>query len=138
MGHSVRTTGLLAVVGLYLLLCLLTWNRIEEDAYTYFRLAENIAASEGYVFNRGGPPITHRDAEAQLPGLSRMRRSRSRWRLLAMRLGRERQQRRQPQLRDREDPASEVHDPAVSEILSVKLEQSLPLTRLLPARERCR
>jgi hypothetical protein len=42
---------------LYLLLSLLTYDQIEEDAYIYFRFADNIAAGHGYVFNASGPRI---------------------------------------------------------------------------------
>jgi hypothetical protein len=45
------------VVAIYVALSLLTFDRVDEDAFIYFRLAENLAAGHGYVFNPGGPPI---------------------------------------------------------------------------------
>jgi hypothetical protein len=53
-GRRLRTG---AVLALYLVLSFLSFDQIEEDAYIYFRVAENLAAGEGYVFNRGGPPV---------------------------------------------------------------------------------
>jgi hypothetical protein len=47
----------LSCVLLYLLLSFLTFNQIEEDAFIYFRCAENISEGYGYVFNRGGDPV---------------------------------------------------------------------------------
>ena len=46
-----------AVLSIYILASLLTYDQIEEDAFIYFRFAENIAGGDGYVFNRGGPPV---------------------------------------------------------------------------------
>jgi hypothetical protein len=45
------------VVLLYVLLSLLTYDQVDEDAFIYFRCAENLAGGYGYVFNRGGPPV---------------------------------------------------------------------------------
>ncbi len=39
------------------MICLITFDTIEEDAYIYFRFAANIAEGFGYVFNQGGPPV---------------------------------------------------------------------------------
>ncbi len=41
----------------YLLLVLIGFNDIEEDAFIYFRFAQNIANGHGYVFNIGGEHI---------------------------------------------------------------------------------
>ena len=38
----------------YIALSLFNYNTIEEDAFIYFRCAENIASGYGYVFNQGG------------------------------------------------------------------------------------
>ena len=46
-----------AVCNVYLFLTLLTWNAIEEDAFIYVRVADNIADGFGYVFNRGGERV---------------------------------------------------------------------------------
>jgi hypothetical protein len=43
-----------AVVLLYLALSLLLFNQIEEDAFIYFRLLQNLVHGDGLVFNRGG------------------------------------------------------------------------------------
>jgi hypothetical protein len=40
----------------FVILCAITYNRIDEDAYIYFRVAEHIASGQGYVFNVGDPP----------------------------------------------------------------------------------
>jgi hypothetical protein len=48
---------IILVILLYCLISLLTFNNIEEDAYIYFRFAQNIANGFGYVFNQSGPPI---------------------------------------------------------------------------------
>ena len=40
-------------MGAYFFTVYFTFNNIEEDAFIYFRVAENIAAGEGYVFNAG-------------------------------------------------------------------------------------
>ncbi len=42
---------------LYLVAVYFTFNSIEEDAFIYFRLADNIANGHGYVFNIGGERI---------------------------------------------------------------------------------
>jgi hypothetical protein len=42
---------------LYLVVTLLTFNQIEEDAFIYFRLAANLAEGHGVVFNLGGEHI---------------------------------------------------------------------------------
>lgn len=47
----------LSCVLVYLFLSFLTFNQIEEDAFIYFRCAENISDGYGYVFNRGGDPV---------------------------------------------------------------------------------
>ncbi len=49
--------GFFLVSALYLLITFLTFNQIEEDAFIYFRLAENIASGHGYVFNQIGERI---------------------------------------------------------------------------------
>ncbi|MCM8787144.1 MAG: hypothetical protein NC935_03725 [Candidatus Omnitrophica bacterium] len=38
-------------IALYIILSIFNWTPIEEDAYIYFRFAENIAEGWGYVFN---------------------------------------------------------------------------------------
>jgi len=35
----------------------LLWNTVEEDAFIYFRVADNLASGHGYVFNAGGERI---------------------------------------------------------------------------------
>jgi hypothetical protein len=55
--ESLTRFGVPACILVYVTLSLLTYNDIFEDAYIYFRFAENIAAGYGYVFNRGGPPV---------------------------------------------------------------------------------
>lgn len=55
--EHVERLGLPACILLYVFLSLLTYNDIAEDAYIYFRFAENIAGGYGYVFNRSGPPV---------------------------------------------------------------------------------
>ena len=42
---------------LYIVISLLCFNQIEEDAFIYFRLAANLANGNGYVFNVGGEHI---------------------------------------------------------------------------------
>ncbi len=42
---------------LYLVIVFLTFNQIEEDAFIYLRLAANLGAGHGYVFNVGGEVI---------------------------------------------------------------------------------
>ena len=49
--------ALLAAVASYLALSFLTLDQMEEDAFIYFRFAENLAGGYGYVFNRGGEAI---------------------------------------------------------------------------------
>jgi len=46
-----------AIVLFYLGLSLLVFNQIEEDAFIYFRLVDNIAQGGGVVFNQGGPRV---------------------------------------------------------------------------------
>jgi hypothetical protein len=46
-----------ALLVLYLLLSLLVFDQIEEDAFIYFRLVGNLAHGNGFVFNRGAAPI---------------------------------------------------------------------------------
>jgi hypothetical protein len=41
----------------YLFALVLSFDRMQDDAYIYFRAAENIASGHGYVFNRGGEHI---------------------------------------------------------------------------------
>lgn len=41
----------------YFVLAVIGFDDIEEDAFIYFRFAENIAHGYGYVFNIGGEPI---------------------------------------------------------------------------------
>ncbi len=55
---TLRQIALLAgVILLYTFLSLLSFNQIEEDAFIYFRFAENLAEGHGYVFNRGGERV---------------------------------------------------------------------------------
>ncbi len=42
---------------LYLALSFLVFNQIEEDAFIYFRLIDNLAHGYGLVFNRGAEPV---------------------------------------------------------------------------------
>jgi hypothetical protein len=51
-----RTAFALCVL-FYAFLVAIGFNDIEEDAFIYFRFAENIAAGHGYVFNIGGEHI---------------------------------------------------------------------------------
>jgi hypothetical protein len=46
-----------AVIALYLIVSLVTFDQIEEDAFIYLRVAANIADGFGYVYNRGGEHI---------------------------------------------------------------------------------
>jgi hypothetical protein len=46
-----------AIVAFYAFIALVTFDYIEEDAYIYYRVAANIAAGHGYVFNAGGERI---------------------------------------------------------------------------------
>jgi hypothetical protein len=46
-----------AVLALHVLLWLLVFHTIEEDAFIYLRFAENIRDGHGYVFNPGGEPV---------------------------------------------------------------------------------
>ncbi len=48
---SMRILSLALTLAIYVLLSIFNWAPIEEDAYIYFRCAENIAAGWGYVFN---------------------------------------------------------------------------------------
>ena len=45
------------ITAVYLLVSFLTSNQMEEDAFIYFRLAEQLANGYGFVFNQGGPAI---------------------------------------------------------------------------------
>jgi hypothetical protein len=49
--------GFGVILVFYLFLSLIVFNQIEEDAFIYFRLADNIAQGYGAVFNRGGLPV---------------------------------------------------------------------------------
>ena len=42
---------------LYTFLSLLIYDFVDEDAYIYFRCADNIAHGYGYVFNRGAEHV---------------------------------------------------------------------------------
>jgi hypothetical protein len=53
VGKAVFAASLIA----YAVLTALCFFFVDEDAYIYFRVAENLANGHGYVFNRGGPPI---------------------------------------------------------------------------------
>ena len=57
--HSERTGGLAlwAAVASYVVLSFFTLDQMEEDAFIYLRFAENLAAGQGYVFNRGGEVV---------------------------------------------------------------------------------
>src|SRR5262245_7248384 len=46
-----------AVLALYLLLSILLFNQVEEDAYIDFRVVQNLADGYGFVFNHGGERI---------------------------------------------------------------------------------
>ncbi len=50
---------LYTVLAVLIFLCLsaFTFNQIEEDAFIYFRAAENIAHGYGYVFSSGEFPL---------------------------------------------------------------------------------
>ena len=50
-------SGLFASVAVFLFFTFVTYNQIEEDAFIYLRVAGNLAAGYGYVFNRGQAPI---------------------------------------------------------------------------------
>ncbi len=56
-GSRVAWLGLAACLLVYLGASLLCYDQIEEDAYIYFRVAENLASGHGYVFNRGDAPV---------------------------------------------------------------------------------
>jgi hypothetical protein len=45
------------VTALFLGVSWLSFDEIEEDAFIFYRVAENLADGEGFTFNRGGPPI---------------------------------------------------------------------------------
>jgi len=49
--------GMAAVTALFLGVSWLTFDQIEEDAFIFFRVAENLAAGAGFTFNAGAPPI---------------------------------------------------------------------------------
>lgn len=51
------TALLAAVIVFYVIFSYFNLAPLEEDAYIYFRFAENIAAGHGYVFNPGGEHI---------------------------------------------------------------------------------
>ena len=48
---------LTAIICFYVLFSFFNLSPLEEDAYIYFRFAENIASGHGYVFNPGGEKI---------------------------------------------------------------------------------
>jgi len=45
------------VTALFLGISWLSFDQIEEDAFIFYRVAENLAGGEGFAFNRGDPPI---------------------------------------------------------------------------------
>ncbi len=49
--------NLFLIVSAYIFLSFFNYTIIEEDAYIFFRCAENIAAGNGYVFNKGGDQV---------------------------------------------------------------------------------
>jgi hypothetical protein len=49
--------GMAGVTALFLGACWLSFDQIEEDAFIFFRVAENLADGEGFTFNRGEAPI---------------------------------------------------------------------------------
>jgi hypothetical protein len=49
--------GFVAILLLYLGLSVVVFDQVEEDAFIYFRLVENVFHGYGVVFNRGGPPV---------------------------------------------------------------------------------
>ena len=55
-GVKIQKTGLTTIVIIvffYFLFSLLNYSYIAEDAFIYFRFAENLVAGYGYVFNPG-------------------------------------------------------------------------------------
>lgn len=57
MGRAAGTVPLAAVGCVYLAVCFLIFDSVEEDAFIYFRIASHLADGHGFVFNRGGPPV---------------------------------------------------------------------------------
>jgi len=57
MGRAAGTVPLAAVGCVYLGLCFLIFDSVEEDAFIYFRIASHLADGRGFVFNRAGPPV---------------------------------------------------------------------------------
>jgi hypothetical protein len=49
--------SLLLALALYLLLIFVSFDQVEEDAFIYYRVAENLADDAGYRFNPGGERI---------------------------------------------------------------------------------
>jgi hypothetical protein len=49
--------GFAAILLFYILLSLLLFNQVEEDAFSYFRLVDNLVHGYGIVFNRGGEVV---------------------------------------------------------------------------------
>ena len=45
------------VTALFLGVSWLSFDQIEEDAFIFYRVAENLAGGDGFTFNRGDPPI---------------------------------------------------------------------------------
>jgi hypothetical protein len=55
--RTLEKAVVLAFGAIYVFLSFISFDQIEEDAFIYFRLAENIADGYGYVFNRGGDRV---------------------------------------------------------------------------------
>ena len=55
--NQTNNKSLIICLASYIVISLLTLHFINEDAYIYFRVAENIANGFGYVFNIGGEHI---------------------------------------------------------------------------------
>ena len=55
--QSREAAALVLCVTAYLFLSWVTFDQIEEDAFIYFRCAENLGAGRGYVFNADGPRV---------------------------------------------------------------------------------
>jgi hypothetical protein len=49
--------GFAAILIFYFVLSLLLFNQVEEDAFIYFRLVDNVVHGYGIVFNRGGEAV---------------------------------------------------------------------------------
>ncbi|MEN8181888.1 MAG: hypothetical protein ABFS46_05070, partial [Myxococcota bacterium] len=61
--ESPKRNRILALVALpaacaaYLALSFLTYDQVDEDTFIYLRVAQNLAAGHGYVFNPGDAPL---------------------------------------------------------------------------------